>query len=141
MGLLDAIKRAFGGPARPEREPAGKTAEEAEIAVLEVTVTELLPALQHANGESPLLLDCREEFERRQSYIPGSLHIPMNSIPYRLAEVDHNREIIVYCAHGNRSYGVAGWLTQQGYRAASLKGGIADWQRSGGATQSGIRRG
>ncbi|MCU0509104.1 MAG: rhodanese-like domain-containing protein [Anaerolineae bacterium] len=101
----------------------------------EVTAQELLAELRDgANGN--LLLDCREHYERAQSFIPNSIHIPMNSIPGRLAELDPARDVVVYCAHGNRSYGVAGWLNQQGYTARSLKGGIVEWQHRGGKVES-----
>ena len=75
---------------------------------------------------------CREQYERRQGYIPGSAHIIMREIPYRLDELDRRADIVVYCAHGNRSYGVAGYLIERGFRARSLKGGIAGWQARGG---------
>jgi rhodanese-related sulfurtransferase len=63
----------------------------------------------------------------------------MNSIPSRLAELDVEKDIVIVCAHGNRSYSVAGWLNQQGYRARSLKGGIVDWQLRGGPVESPLR--
>ncbi|MGQ9491550.1 MAG: rhodanese-like domain-containing protein [Anaerolineae bacterium] len=102
------------------------------ISVPEVTAVELMAELRNGNGHPTLLLDCREYFERRQGYLPDSLHIPMNYIPYRLAELDGAADIVVYCAHGNRSYGVAGWPIQQGFTARSLKGGIVEWQLRGG---------
>ena len=79
-----------------------------------------------------MLLDCRENYERRQGYIPGSVHIVMREIPYRLAELDRAADIVVVCAHGNRSYGVAGYLIENGFRARSLRGGTAGWQAQGG---------
>ena len=147
MGLVDAIKKALGRPsvtdaavdAPKEAATAGASAQDVRaqnvraqnVRVPEVTSTQLMAELSSGEGP-PLLLDIRENFERAQSYIPDSLHIPMNSVPYRLAEIDPHRDLVVYCAHGNRSYGVAGWLIQQGYNARSLKGGIVDWQgRSG----------
>ena len=78
------------------------------------------------------MLDCRESYERRQGYIPGSVHIVMREIPYRLEELDRATDIIVACAHGNRSYGVAGYLIENGFRARSLKGGTVAWQSQGG---------
>ena len=56
----------------------------------------------------------------------------MREIPYRLGELDRAADIVVVCAHGNRSYGVAGYLIENGFRACSLKGGIAGWQSQGG---------
>ena len=133
MGILDSVKRAFSKPAAAER-PAARPIrpEPAEIKVPEVTAAELMAKLHVKNGNAPLLLDCREPYERRQSYIPNSTHIVMREIPARLGELAREADIVVYCAHGNRSYGVAGYLLENGYRARSLRGGIAAWHAQGG---------
>ena len=96
----------------------------------EVAATALMAELR--NGGTPYLLDCRENYERRQGYIPNSTHIVMREIPYRVGELDRDADIVVVCAHGNRSYGVAGYLIENGFRARSLKGGTAGWQAQGG---------
>jgi hydroxyacylglutathione hydrolase len=83
-----------------------------------------------------LLLDCREPFEWKQVRIPGSLHIPMNEIPYRLTEVDREADVVVICAHGIRSCAVAAFLSEKGFAARSLKGGVATWQSRGGEIES-----
>ncbi len=134
MGLFDSLRKAFARPAAAPSPAASapQPPEPAEVRVPEITATELMAELRSGNGHKPFLLDCREHFERRQGHIPDNLHIPMNHIPYRLAELDPAADIVVYCAHGNRSYGVAGWLIQQGFTARSLKGGIVEWQLRGG---------
>jgi rhodanese-related sulfurtransferase len=82
--------------------------------------------------QPPLLLDVREPYEWRQVHIPFALQIPMNEVPHRVAELPKDRPIVVICAHGSRSYGVAGYLIEQGYTAYSLSGGITQWGRAGG---------
>lgn len=134
MGLFDVLRKTFvrsasspsagaSVPGRPEPE---------EVRVPEIASAELMAELRNGNGHKPFLLDCREHWERRQGHIPDNLHIPMNHIPFRLTELDRTADIVVYCAHGNRSYGVAGWLIRQGFAARSLKGGIMEWQLRGG---------
>ena len=135
MRLLESLRKVFGRPAassgtasaphRPAREPEA-------VPVPEVTPSELMAELRNGNGHKPFLLDCREHFERRQGHIPDDLHIPMNHIPFRLAELEGVNDIVVYCAHGHRSYDVTGWLIRQGFTARSLKGGFVAWQLSGG---------
>jgi len=56
----------------------------------------------------------------------------MNDVPQRLAELPQRDAIVVICAHGSRSYDVAGYLIEQGYQASSLTGGINQWARAGG---------
>jgi thioredoxin 1 len=82
--------------------------------------------------ELPVVLDVREAEERAGGYIPGSIHIPMNWVPYQLAQLDKARQIVVYCAHGVRSNNIAAFLIQQGYQAISLRGGIYGWLAVGG---------
>lgn len=142
MGLLDAIKRALGvsqaepvAPVRAVRTESSRPQSREEVAVPEVSAGELLAELKAEGARAPFLLDIREPYERRQGYIPDNLHIPMNSIPGRLTELPRDADIVVYCAHGNRSYGVTGWLMQQGYIARSLKGGIAAWGAQGGSVK------
>lgn len=132
MGLLDALKQAFTRPAPVTSRAAASEPAPEPIRVPEVTSVELMAALRDGNGHRPFLLDCREHFERRQGYIPDSTHIVMREIPYHLDDLAQDADIVVYCAHGNRSYDVAGWLIQQGFTARSLRGGIVDWQSRGG---------
>jgi len=129
MRLFDLIRQALGDRAAiPTRAAADRPAKPEPPRVPELTAAEL--AAERQNGHGLLLLDCREDYEWRQGYIPGSLHIPMRQIPERLAYLDPATDVVV-CAHGNRSYSVAGWLIARGYRARSLRGGLADWQLRG----------
>jgi len=148
MGLMDAVRKTFGKPSpvhhsRSEAEPsegreqAVPKGEQGVLLVPEVQPSDLITRYQ--NGVAPKLLDCREPFEWRQLRIPGSVHIPMNQIPGRLDELDMDEEWVVVCAHGNRSYAVAGYLIHNGFQATSLAGGVTDWWMRGGETESDFR--
>ena len=83
-------------------------------------------------GENPLLLDVREpwEFALAAIRIDGlrTLHIPMNEVPGRLAELDAARPVVCICHHGMRSAQVVAFLERQGFDAVyNLAGGIAAW--------------
>lgn len=74
------------------------------------------------------LLDVREDDERETARIEPSVHIPMNQLPRRLAEVPKDRQIVVYCHMGGRSAMVASFLESRGYdEVGNLTGGIDDW--------------
>ena len=84
----------------------------------------------------PIVLDVREPWEVHTASVKPDgftlLHIPMQSIPARLAELkdthgaDH--PIACLCHHGMRSMQVANYLAQSGFTAVvNLQGGIAAW--------------
>ena len=79
---------------------------------------------------SILLLDCRTPEEHATARIAGSLLIPMQELPERLAEIEAWRDqpIIVHCHHGMRSLRVATWLREKGFaQVQSMQGGIDAW--------------
>jgi rhodanese-related sulfurtransferase len=126
------LRQCFRGETQAPNPPLPVYEPEPEaITVPEIMVSELQ---QELNGDQPpLLLDVREPYEWRQVHIPTALHIPMNELPARLSKLPHTAPIVVLCAHGSRSYEVAGYLIEQGYSARSLAGGISEWACTGGA--------
>lgn len=82
-----------------------------------------------ADTDKPLVtLDVREPYEYAEGVIPGAVFIPMNDIPARMDELDRDAEIVVYCAHGVRSWQVAAFLMQNGFaHVAHLADGFAAW--------------
>jgi len=129
------LKQLFARPTPPKKQPAPPAPEPDPEAIQtpEMTVAELRAAL--AGGKPPLLLDVREPYEWRQVRIPGAVHVPMNSVPGRLAELPRDQPIVVLCAHGSRSFGVTHYLREQGYDAINLKGGITQWHVQGGEVE------
>lgn len=85
--------------------------------------------LAHADQlASAILLDVRTDEEHQAGAIPGSLHIPIDSLRDRLNEVPKEREIIVYCAVGLRGYTAARILSQRGYDVRNLSGGYETYR-------------
>jgi rhodanese-related sulfurtransferase len=83
------------------------------------------------NGDNLLVLDVREHPEVAFCSIAGSTHIPMNEIPSRMAELDRERETVVLCHHGARSFQVAAYLRANGFdNVYNLAGGIDAWSRT-----------
>ena len=73
------------------------------------------------------LLDVRYEEEYEESYIHGSILIPLQQLRVRYAELDSSKSYVVYCKYGKRSAVASLLLSQQGYEAVSLNGGINNW--------------
>ncbi|HEX7370149.1 MAG TPA: rhodanese-like domain-containing protein [Rhodanobacteraceae bacterium] len=91
-----------------------------------------------ANGA--LLVDVREDAERAQGMIPGSLHAVRGMLefladpasPMHLPALDPKRPTIVHCASGARSALAAATLRQLGYtEIAHLDGGMKAWMAAG----------
>jgi len=81
-----------------------------------------------AGPNPPLVVDVRNLPELVQGRIEGSVHIPMNELPARLAEIPEGREVVTVCQKGMRSFNAAGWLRQLGRSATSLQGGMDQWK-------------
>jgi rhodanese-related sulfurtransferase len=96
-------------------------------------VSEITPSQLQARrvaGTGPVVIDVREAWELQLASIPGVLHIPMNEIPAKLADLDKDSEIVVMCRSGGRSMQVAQFLARNGFRSvANLTGGILAWSR------------
>ncbi|HJW94209.1 MAG TPA: molybdopterin-synthase adenylyltransferase MoeB [Thermoanaerobaculia bacterium] len=80
--------------------------------------------------ETVTLLDVREPYEWEVSRLEGAIHIPLQQLPRRLAEVPRDKEIIVYCRVGGRSAHAQHYMLQQGFeRVRNLVGGLMAWAK------------
>jgi rhodanese-related sulfurtransferase len=85
-----------------------------------------------AAGDDLLLLDIRGEAELGQGVLPGAQHLPMHMIPLRMQDFPKDKDIVLYCRSGARSYHACAYLLQQGIRnAINLRGGLIAWARAG----------
>lgn len=71
------------------------------------------------------MLDVREDDEIAIASLDGALHVPMNDVPLRLAEIPRDIAVAVLCHVGARSHAVARYLVDNGYEAVyNVAGGI-----------------
>lgn len=74
------------------------------------------------------LLDVRQPGEYEQGHLAEARLIPIKELPERLAELDPDKPVLVYCAVGGRSRAAAQYLNGQGYNEVyNLSGGIKAW--------------
>lgn len=79
-------------------------------------------------GERFTLLDVREPHEWKISELPGSVKIPLGTLPQSLDKVAKDADVVVYCRSGARSAQAVEFLRKMGYdRARNLAGGINRW--------------
>ncbi|MDP2793528.1 MAG: cyclic nucleotide-binding domain-containing protein [Sulfurisoma sp.] len=69
-------------------------------------------------------LDVRFPAEYCCDGLPGAVNIPVNEIRHAVAGLDLAREYIVYCQTGRRSSAAAFLLSQRGFHAYLLEGGL-----------------
>jgi rhodanese-related sulfurtransferase len=85
-----------------------------------------------AEKEDLLLLDIRSAGELVQGVLPDAEHMPMHTIPMRIDELPRDKDVVLYCHSGARSYHACTYLAQQGFNnVINLRGGILGWARSG----------
>ena len=103
----------------------------------------LEPAAAFAELRSgTLLIDTRcEDLRREEGVIPGSIHVPLSVLYWRLdpasghenpAIADPDRRLMLICAHGYSSSLAAATLHDMGFsRATDVVGGFEAWAAAG----------
>lgn len=97
-----------------------------------------------AQRDGALLVDTRSDDERRRTgIIPGSLHIPLSVLPWRLDPAADpafrspfvgglDQRLVLVCAHGYSTSLAAAMLQDLGFEnATDLDGGFTAWQERG----------
>lgn len=97
----------------------------------EITPTELKARFDA--DDVPVLVDVREPFERDIADLPehGQLRIPTGEFLQRMAEIDAQEEVVLYCRSGSRSEWAAKLLQQKGHdgKVLNLRGGVLGWRQ------------
>lgn len=129
---LAELELAYAPPFGSAKDPinlAGMAAQNVLEGLVEVTQWHEVPALVAAGA---VVLDVREPGERDGGIIPGSVSIPLGKLRERLAELPKDRDILVHCASGQRSYNACRVLTQHGFRCRNLTGSFKTWSAAQG---------
>lgn len=124
---LADLELAYAPPFGSAKDPvnlAGMIAQNVRQGLVQLAQWHEIP---HLDPDRTLLLDVRTEAERQQGAIPGSVHIPLHQLRQRLQELPRDREIIVACQSGQRSYFAVRLLRQHGFRVRNLTGSYRTW--------------
>ncbi|WXU00367.1 MAG: Thiosulfate sulfurtransferase GlpE [Catillopecten margaritatus gill symbiont] len=94
----------------------------------EITVNEAITLMDE---KDLIILDVREDKERKSGFIAKDVHIPLSQVKNKLATLDNTKKVLVYCRSGARSAHIAGMLTRNEFEHVyNLKGGINAWQKA-----------
>ncbi len=74
-------------------------------------------------GDNRIVLDVRTQLEFRKGNIPGAINIPLDDLRDRMDELPKEKEILVHCLFGLRSYLACRILMQNGFKCRNLSGG------------------
>ena len=84
------------------------------------------------------LLDVREADEWAAGHAPDAVHMPMNEIEGRFAELSKDDTVYVICQLGGRSARATAFLNANGLRAVNVGGGMKAWHAAGGTLVGGL---
>ena len=93
----------------------------------EVTIDEL----EQAIAAGAHVVDVREADEFENGHVPNAHHIPLNTVPDRMAEIPQGETVWLICQGGVRSMKAANYLEAQGYDVVSVAGGTGSWIGAG----------
>jgi sulfur-carrier protein adenylyltransferase/sulfurtransferase len=89
---------------------------------------ELVREMIEGGEDEVILLDVRDDWEWERAHLEGAIHIPLEQLKPRLAELDPAKEIVAYCHVGERSIDACLVLWEAGFRKVrSIIGGIEAW--------------
>ena len=96
--------------------------------IAEIDPGELVAWRQDASREPPLVVDVRERWEFDYCRIDDSQWLPLHALPQAIDNLPQERDIVVVCHTGVRSFHAAAWLKRAGFdRVHNLRGGVAAW--------------
>lgn len=125
---LAELELCYAPPFGSAKDPinlAGMAAQNITEGMVTVAQWHEVPALIAAGA---VVVDVREPGERDGGIIPGSLSIPLGSLRDRLGELPKEKELLVHCASGQRSYNACRVLIQHGFKCRNLTGSFKTWK-------------
>ncbi|MGF2189944.1 FAD-dependent oxidoreductase [Vagococcus fluvialis] len=81
-----------------------------------------LHELEEVKNSGAVLVDVRTAAEFERGNIPGFVNFPLNNLRDSMSELPKNKEIILSCHSGQRSYIASRMLEQHGFKVKNLDG-------------------
>lgn len=80
-----------------------------------------------------VMLDVREAPELFEARLDVATHNPMSAFDLESIPASEGKKLVIFCAHGMRSYQVADYLLREGVvtEAYSMSGGMVAWAQAG----------
>ncbi|MCI4676223.1 ArsR/SmtB family transcription factor [Candidatus Mycolicibacterium alkanivorans] len=103
---------------------------------IEAVATEDL--LRRARQGEVVILDVRPAPEYRAAHLPGAIHIPLDELGARFAELPAGREVVAYCRgrYCVLAHDAVRLLERHGFNARRAAEGMLEWRITGVAVES-----
>ena len=75
------------------------------------------------NTDTPYVLDARTKGEYESGHFSEAINIPVDELRENIDKLDKNKEVLVYCKTGVRSYIACRILIQNGFKVKNIMGG------------------
>ncbi len=127
---LQELELAYAPPYSSAKDPVNMVAYIAGNMVnkdVEVVHWSEVPAMLEAGA---CLIDVRSDKEFADGHVPGALHICVDEMRGRLNEVPKDKELLLYCQVGIRSYISSRILRQKGFKVKNISGGYTSYLNS-----------
>jgi rhodanese-related sulfurtransferase/DNA-binding HxlR family transcriptional regulator len=95
--------------------------------------------LRRLHSREAVILDVRPEPEYVGGHLPGAIHIPLEELTDRLAELPRDREIVAYCRgqYCVLAHDAARLLNANGLHARRATDGVLEWRLAGLPVETG----
>ena len=119
---------------------AARMVAEARARIEEIDTADLIA---RADDPDLVIVDIRDIRERKQGFIPGSVHAPRGMLefwidpesPYFREVFGQDKTYILHCAAGWRSALATATLNDMGFACAHLRDGFPEWEAQGGPVE------
>ncbi len=95
-----------------------------------------IPEIQMPEAKNKLdrkecvFVDIRDPASYQAAHIPGAVHLHDGNVQEFIDSANKEREVIVYCYHGNSSLGAVAFFLENGFKTvASMSGGFEAWRQ------------
>jgi len=127
-GLWDGLRRVAQAH-RPHTEAARR----AYLGPEDTDAVDTDELLRRLGAGDTLVLDVRPEPEYAAGHLPGAIHIPVEELSERIAELPVDRDIVAYCRgrYCVLAHDAVRLLTANGLQAHRAADGVLEWRVAG----------
>ena len=96
----------------------------------EIPEIQIGEAKEKLNRQECVFVDIRDPASYQAGHVPGAVHLNDGNVQEFIGSADKEREVIVYCYHGNSSLGAVAYFLENGFKnVASMSGGFEAWRQ------------